>query len=164
MRYVCCMLILHSYVFTVVCYCFMEYCLSCVFFLLFIIFFFFFKQKTAYEMRISDWSSDVCSSDLRGGTPGRRPGGGAARGGTAARLARALRAPVDGIVHDLKVHTVGGVVQAAEPVMRLVPTGGPLEVEAKILNRDLGFVHEGPAVQVQPETLGLTPPTRTPEG
>src|SRR3546814_2797917 len=29
-----------------------------------IIFFFFFKQKTAYEMRISDWSSDVCSSDL----------------------------------------------------------------------------------------------------
>src|SRR3546814_1257830 len=34
-------------------------------------FFFFFKQKTAYEMRISDWSSDVCSSDLiqTGGTP-----------------------------------------------------------------------------------------------
>src|SRR3546814_2264000 len=30
-----------------------------------IICFFFFKQKTAYEMRISDWSSDVCSSDLR---------------------------------------------------------------------------------------------------
>src|SRR3546814_6833586 len=29
------------------------------------ILFFFFKQKTAYEMRISDWSSDVCSSDLR---------------------------------------------------------------------------------------------------
>src|SRR3546814_8439523 len=29
--------------------------------------FFFFKQKTAYEMRISDWSSDVCSSDLLGG-------------------------------------------------------------------------------------------------
>src|SRR3546814_10209224 len=30
----------------------------------FVSFFFFFKQKTAYEMRISDWSSDVCSSDL----------------------------------------------------------------------------------------------------
>src|SRR3546814_8561612 len=29
------------------------------------LFFFFFKQKTAYEMRISDWSSDVCSSDLQ---------------------------------------------------------------------------------------------------
>src|SRR3546814_6255381 len=33
----------------------------CLFVLLF---FFFFKQKTAYELRISDWSSDVCSSDL----------------------------------------------------------------------------------------------------
>src|SRR3546814_7157445 len=32
-------------------------------------FFFFFKQKTAYEMRISDWSSDVCSSDLFGVDP-----------------------------------------------------------------------------------------------
>src|SRR3546814_4169380 len=31
---------------------------------LLLFFFFFFKQKTAYEMRISDWSSDVCSSDL----------------------------------------------------------------------------------------------------
>src|SRR3546814_16501629 len=31
---------------------------------LFFVWFFFFKQKTAYEMRISDWSSDVCSSDL----------------------------------------------------------------------------------------------------
>src|SRR3546814_4815948 len=30
------------------------------------LFFFFFKQKTSYEMRISDWSSDVCSSDLAG--------------------------------------------------------------------------------------------------
>src|SRR3546814_13576166 len=35
-------------------------------------FFFFFKQKTAYEMRISDWSSDVCSSDLRRLTPDAR--------------------------------------------------------------------------------------------
>src|SRR3546814_4161936 len=31
---------------------------------IYVVFFFFFKQKTAYEMRISDWSSDVCSSDL----------------------------------------------------------------------------------------------------
>src|SRR3546814_6815103 len=32
-------------------------------------YFFFFKQKTAYEMRISDWSSDVCSSDLSAASP-----------------------------------------------------------------------------------------------
>src|SRR3546814_7710575 len=35
--------------------------------------FFFFKQKTAYEMRISDWSSDVCSSDLPHTAKGYRP-------------------------------------------------------------------------------------------
>src|SRR3546814_7107252 len=41
-------------------------CVSLDFYLLwfYMSFFFFFKQKTAYEMRISDWSSDVCSSDL----------------------------------------------------------------------------------------------------
>src|SRR3546814_9488998 len=39
--------------------CYFFYTLFLLFY-----FFFFFKQKTAYEMRISDWSSDVCSSDL----------------------------------------------------------------------------------------------------
>src|SRR3546814_3937773 len=41
-----------------VCGLFLQFLLTLLFF------FFFFKQKTAYEMRISDWSSDVCSSDL----------------------------------------------------------------------------------------------------
>src|SRR3546814_3695940 len=44
-------------------YCLVSF-LSMSYILLFYAFFFFFKQKTAYEMRISDWSSDVCSSDL----------------------------------------------------------------------------------------------------
>src|SRR3546814_3348646 len=39
-------------------------CYECSLYLYFVSLFFFFKQKTAYEMRISDWSSDVCSSDL----------------------------------------------------------------------------------------------------
>src|SRR3546814_3752566 len=53
-----------------------------LFFIVFMIgfFVFFFKQKTAYDMRISDWSSDVCSSDLGGG--------GANRARRAARIAR----------------------------------------------------------------------------
>src|SRR3546814_8001534 len=45
----------------VVCFTVHQYFLGCTYLLLV---FFFFKQKTAYEMRISDWSSDVCSSDL----------------------------------------------------------------------------------------------------
>src|SRR3546814_10291411 len=60
-----------------------------------VVVFFFFKQKTAYELRISDWSSDVCSSDLVPdfslGRP-RRPGGSGAGSGAAARRAAAGRA------------------------------------------------------------------------
>src|SRR3546814_2165204 len=41
------------------------YLVSCLVSLICLLYFFFFKQKTAYEMRISDWSSDVCSSDLQ---------------------------------------------------------------------------------------------------
>src|SRR3546814_10685114 len=48
-----------SLLYFIVLWCCVLY--SCIFFS---ICFFFFKQKTAYEMRISDWSSDVCSSDL----------------------------------------------------------------------------------------------------
>src|SRR3546814_1055778 len=40
---------------------------SSMYYVYIVFFFFFFKQKTAYEMRISDWSSDVCSSDLGNG-------------------------------------------------------------------------------------------------
>src|SRR3546814_16397193 len=43
-----------------------------MFYFSWIFFFFFFKQKTAYEMRISDWSSDVCSSDLSA-APAKKP-------------------------------------------------------------------------------------------
>src|SRR3546814_12455855 len=50
----------------------MSTCVSCYVVLIF----FFFKQKTAYEMRISDWSSDVCSSDLHGRQPCSRHGTG----------------------------------------------------------------------------------------
>src|SRR3546814_2839075 len=63
---------------------------KCFFVMYFV--FFFFKQKTAYEMRISDWSSDVCSSDLpdRVGGRTRRTGArrGAGRCGAGDRMAR----------------------------------------------------------------------------
>src|SRR3546814_3138985 len=56
-------------------------------YVLHVIVFFFFKQKTAYEMRISDWSSDVCSSDLRAA----RRRGGADRGADRAAARFAFR-------------------------------------------------------------------------
>src|SRR3546814_6312392 len=51
--------------------------------------FFFFKQKTAYEMRISDWSSDVCSSDLQH-RDGARPSGTRSRSSDSGLAAEAL--------------------------------------------------------------------------
>src|SRR3546814_3522369 len=53
---------------------FVRFMFGCCFLLLCLLMFFFFKQKTAYEMRISDWSSDLCSSDLSSFRPwGLRP-------------------------------------------------------------------------------------------
>src|SRR3546814_5903358 len=46
------------------CICFVCHMLCIFTYVVACLFFFFFKQKTAYELRISDWSSDVCSSDL----------------------------------------------------------------------------------------------------
>jgi hemolysin D len=60
-----------------------------------------------------------------------------------------LVAPVDGTVTQLAIHTVGGVVEAAKPVMVIVPSGGKLRVEAKILNRDAGFIQIGQPVAVK---------------
>src|SRR3546814_10935211 len=70
--------------------------------------FFFFKQKTAYEMRISDWSSDVCSSDLP--APGIRAGALAGDGHVVALVAFPLQAvdEQDGLRRRaVKQHDVG---------------------------------------------------------
>src|SRR3546814_5646733 len=58
-----CYISLHLYS---ICYVYLDECLLCLLKIMFFaeLFFFFFNKKTAYDMRISDWSSDVCSSDL----------------------------------------------------------------------------------------------------
>src|SRR3546814_6919709 len=76
-------------------------CYGCVFF--------FFKQKTAYEMRISDWSSDVCSSDLRN------------------RLWRAARVIIDVGMHTGAMTFDEGVKFLVEKV-RFEPYAAELEV------------------------------------
>ena len=67
-----------------------------------------------------------------------------------------LTAPVDGTVQQLTVHTVGGVVQAAQPIMVIVPKQDQVEIEAFIENKDIGFVREGQEVQVKVETFDYT--------
>ncbi|MCH8686608.1 HlyD family type I secretion periplasmic adaptor subunit [Pedomonas mirosovicensis] len=72
------------------------------------------------------------------------------------RVLQELRAPVAGTVQQLAVHTIGGVVQQAQPLMMIVPDGGNLIVEAQILNKDMGFVREGQPVAVKLEAFSFT--------
>jgi hemolysin D len=67
-----------------------------------------------------------------------------------------LTAPVDGVVQQLSVHTVGGVVTPAEQLAVIVPSGTALEVEAMIPNRDIGFVHSGQDAQIKVDTFNFT--------
>jgi hemolysin D len=67
-----------------------------------------------------------------------------------------LTAPVDGVVQQLAVHTLGGVVQPAQPVLVIVPGAGELLVEAMVLNKDIGFVHAGQPVEVKVEAFPFT--------
>lgn len=67
-----------------------------------------------------------------------------------------LVSSVDGTVQSLEVHTVGGVVEAAKPLMTVVPARGGLEVEVRILNKDVGFVRVGQEAAVKLEAFPFT--------
>jgi hemolysin D len=67
-----------------------------------------------------------------------------------------LAAPVDGTVQQLAVHTVGGVVTPAQPLMMVVPKDNPIEVEAFVENKDIGFVNPGQEAVVKIETFPFT--------
>ena len=60
-----------------------------------------------------------------------------------------VRAPHDGIVKDLAVHTLGAVVQAGSPLLQVVPTGDRLRAEALLANEDIGFVEVGQPVKLK---------------
>ncbi|TBV04489.1 HlyD family type I secretion periplasmic adaptor subunit [Stutzerimonas kirkiae] len=67
-----------------------------------------------------------------------------------------LTAPVDGTVQQLAIHTHGGVVTEAQPLMVIVPSDQPVEVEALLENKDIGFVRPGQSVEVKVETFNFT--------
>lgn len=67
-----------------------------------------------------------------------------------------LKAPIDGIVQQMAVTTVGGVVTQAQALMTVVPENTPLEVEAQVLNRDIGHVKVGQRVINKVETFDFT--------
>ena len=67
-----------------------------------------------------------------------------------------LRSPISGVVDQMAVHTLNGVVTPAEHLMIVVPDNQNLMVEAQLANRDVGFVHVGQSVKVKVETFNFT--------
>lgn len=71
------------------------------------------------------------------------------------RLQR-LTAPVDGVVQQLAVHTVGGVVTPAQPLLIVVPSKSGLEIEAMVSNQDIGFIEQGQHANIKVDTFNFT--------
>ncbi len=67
-----------------------------------------------------------------------------------------LTAPVDGMVQQLAVHTVGGVVTPAQALLVIVPAESELEIEAMVSNRDIGFLEVGQDAAIKVDTFNFT--------
>jgi hemolysin D len=67
-----------------------------------------------------------------------------------------MTAPIDGSVQQLAVTTVGQVVTAGQSLMVIVPNEGPIDIEAMVLNRDIGFVEPGQQVVIKIESFPFT--------
>ncbi len=67
-----------------------------------------------------------------------------------------LTTPIDGVIQQLAVHTVGGVVTPAQELLIVVPQEHPVEVEAQVENKDVGFVKAGQVVEIKVETFTFT--------
>jgi hemolysin D len=69
---------------------------------------------------------------------------------------QSLTAPIEGVVQQLAVHTVGGVVTPAQALMVVVPSESRLEIEAMLSNRDIGFVRPGQNAEIKVDTFNFT--------
>ena len=67
-----------------------------------------------------------------------------------------LTAPLDGVVQQLAVHTVGGVVTPAQQLMVIAPQEGALEIEAWVENKDIGFVSADQQAEIKVESFPFT--------
>lgn len=100
-------------------------------------------RKTAFvtlaeaERRIASLTQEVLKAEQRHGQ-------------------QTLVAPIDGVVQQLAVHTVGGVVTAAQQLLVIAPRDDALEVEAVVLNRDIGFIEAGQKAEIKLETFLFT--------
>lgn len=73
---------------------------------------------------------------------------------------RVLTTPVDGVVEELSIATIGGIVTPAQELLKIVPFskdgGQVLEIEAGLLNKDIGFVHTGQIAEIKIDSFPFT--------
>jgi hemolysin D len=71
------------------------------------------------------------------------------------KLIQTIKAPIDGYVNKIEIHTIGGVVTPAQELMTIVPKDCELMVKAKVMNQDIGFIEEGMDVSVKVDTFNF---------
>ena len=96
-----------------------------------------FEELTKAEQKAAGFAQDVIKAERR-------------------TKLQALTAPVDGVVQQLAVHTVGGVVTPAQALLAVVPLDSHLEIEAMVSNRDIGFVHADQEAEIKIDTFSFT--------
>lgn len=69
---------------------------------------------------------------------------------------RTIRSPVDGIVKNLRFHTIGGVIGPGDPIMEIVPANEDLVIEARLLPQDIGLVEVGQPVRIKVSAYDFT--------
>lgn len=67
-----------------------------------------------------------------------------------------IRAPEDGVIQEMEIHTVGGIVTPAQTLMKLAPVHAELQVEATLLNKDIGFVKPGQKARLKIDSFPYT--------
>ncbi|MGI4753209.1 MAG: HlyD family type I secretion periplasmic adaptor subunit [Janthinobacterium lividum] len=60
-----------------------------------------------------------------------------------------IKSPVDGIINNLKYHTIGGYIGTGQPIMEISPTNDPLIIEAKVSQKNIDSVHEGLVAKIR---------------
>jgi len=71
------------------------------------------------------------------------------------RKKQVITSPVDGIVAKVGITTIGAVVQSAQALMTIVPKNAPIQLKAKVMNKDIGFLKVGMPVAIKIDTFNF---------
>jgi HlyD family type I secretion membrane fusion protein len=67
-----------------------------------------------------------------------------------------LKSPIDGIVQELKIHTVGGVIKPADEIMSVIPINYKIEADVMVENKDIGFVSQDQIAEIKVDSFPFT--------